>query len=75
MNIIDKQNGNEVRNIKPQPLTPDDRAFIQWFALKSNITKDEWGDRENISLFDPEAEIQEVKRIIQESTTKEISHC
>ena len=74
MTIIDKQNGDKARNIKPQSLSPDDRAFLQWFALKSNLTKEEWGDRESISLFDPEAEIQEVKRIIEGSTTKKINH-
>ncbi len=74
MTIIDKQNGNEVRNIKPQPLNRDDIAFLQWFALKSNLTKEEWGDRENVSLYDPEVEIQKVKRIIDQSTTKEIQH-
>lgn len=74
MTIIDKQNGNEARNIKSQPLNRDDIAFLQWFALKSNLTKEEWGDRENVSLFDPETEIQKVKRMIDESTTKEIDH-
>lgn len=74
MTIIDKQNGNETRNVKSQPLTSDDRAFLQWFSLKSNLTKDEWGDRERIDLFDPEAEIQKVKAIIEDYTTRNIKH-
>ncbi len=72
--IIEKQNGSEIRKIRPQPLNKDDRAFLQWFALNCNQAKEEFGRRERIDMFDPEAEIQKVKRIIEESTTKEIVH-
>jgi len=67
MAIVEKQNRNE-------PLSKVDRQFLFWFALNSNNTKEEWGRRENISLYDPEAEIQKIKAILEESTTKEILH-
>lgn len=72
--IVEKQNGNEVKGIKPQFLNKDDIKFLWTFVLNSNLTKEEWGRRENVSLFDPEAEIQKVKAILEEATTKEISH-
>ncbi len=72
--IVEKQNGNEAKNIEPQPLSKEDIDFLCWFALHSNLCKEEWGRRENISLYDPEAEIQRVKRILEEQTTKEILH-
>lgn len=67
MVIVKKQNRNE-------PLSKEDRQFLFWFALNSNGTKEEYGRRENISLYDPEAEIQKIKAILEESTTKEILH-
>lgn len=72
--IVEKQNGNEAKNIDPQPLSKDDIKFLMWFALNSNLTKEEWGRRENINLYDPEAEIQRVKSILEEQTTKQILH-
>lgn len=74
MTIVEKQNGNEAKNIKPQALSKEDRQFLFWFALNSNNTKEEYGRRENISLYDPEAEIQRVKSLLEQQTTKEILH-
>ena len=67
MVIVEKQNNNE-------PLSRDDIKFLMWFALNSNLCKEEYGRRENISLYDPEAEIQRIKSILEEQTTKEILH-
>ena len=53
-----------------QSLTKEDISFLQWFVMNSNLTKDEFGERKNISLFDPEAEIQRVKGILEEKATK-----
>lgn len=72
--IVEKQNGSERKGIRPQPLAKEDLQFLMWFALNSNLTKEEFGRRERIDMFDPEAEIQRVKRIIEESTTREIIH-
>lgn len=74
MAISEKQNGNPAKNIKPQKLTKEDKDFLWRFALTSNLTKGEFGERRNIDLFDPEAEIQKVKGLIDESTTEEILH-
>lgn len=70
--IVEKQNGNESKGIKPQKLTKEDRSFLQWFALNSNLTKAEFGERKDISLFDPESEIQKIKGLLEDKTTKEI---
>lgn len=72
--IIEKQNGNETKGIKPQRLDAIDIGFLKWFALNSNSTKEEWGERKDVTLFDPETEIQKVKKMIEENFTTEISH-
>ncbi len=64
--IVEKQNGNEAKNIQPQPLSKEDIDFLFWFALNSNLCREEYGRRENVDLFDPEFEIQRVKRLIQD---------
>ncbi len=72
--IVEKQNGNEATGIRPQFLNKDDIKFLWKFVLNSNLTKEEWGRRENVSSFDPEVEIQKVKAIMIESTTRQIFH-
>lgn len=72
--IIEKQNGNQEKKIPPKALNKDDRNFVWKFVLTSNLTKDEFGERKSVELFDPEAEIQKVKGIIEESSTTEIDH-
>lgn len=62
------------RQAEKKPLHKEDIAFLQWFALNSNLTKGEFGERKDVNLFDPEAEIQKVKGILEEETTKEIDH-
>lgn len=69
--IFDKQNGNEAKNIKPQPLSKDDIGFLCWFALNSNLCREEFGRRGNVDLFDPEIEIQRIKRLIQDRLPKQ----
>lgn len=70
--IVEKQNGNEAKGIRPQRLDSTDIGFLKWFATTSNLTKEEWGERKDINLFDPEVEIQKVKRMIEESSTTEL---
>lgn len=68
MTIVDKQNHNE-------PLLKEDVKFLWWFALNSNLCREEWGRRDNINLsFDPEEAIQRVRTLIEESSTQEILH-
>jgi len=67
--IVEKQNRNEL-------LSKDDREFLWWYAINSNLCREEWGRRTSVSSydFDPEIEIQKVKQIIEQSTAKEIQH-
>lgn len=65
--IIEKQNGNEARNIEPQPLSKEDTDFLWRFALNANVCREEWGRRRSYD-FDPEIEIQKIKQLIQETT-------
>lgn len=69
--IFDKQNGNEAKNTEPQPLSKDDIGFLCWFALNSNLCREEWGRCKNVDLFDPEFEIQRVKRLIQDRLSEQ----
>lgn len=74
--IIKKQNGWTDPKTKkvhpPEKLKKEDREFLWKFALTSNLTKGEFGERKDVNLFDPEAEIQKIKGIIDESTTKDL---
>lgn len=74
MELADKQNGNPARKIKAQKLSQEDLDFLWKFALNSNLTKGEFGERKSIQLFDPEAELQKLKGIIEEASSKEIEH-
>lgn len=56
------------------PLNKEDLDFLKWFALNSNLTKEEYGRRETINSFDPEIEIQKIKRLIEENFTEDIEH-
>jgi len=67
------QNIVKTQNTEGKVLTKDDIAFLQWFADHSTLTKDEFGSRKEISLYDPEVEIQRVKSLLEEGSTKEIS--
>lgn len=73
--IIKKQNGwtdDKGKKHPPEKLKKEDREFLWKFALTSNLTKGEFGERKDVNLFDPEAEIQKIKGIIDESTTKDL---
>ena len=69
--IIQKQQSKDKEG-KSVLLTGKEINFLQWFALNSNLTKQEYGERKDISMFDAEAEIQKVKGILEEKTTKEL---
>ncbi len=75
MRIAEKQNGNEAKGIKPQPLSKDEMKFVWKFALNSNLTTEEFGRSNKVEQqFNPEAEIQKVNDIIEQATTEEIYH-
>lgn len=72
---VKDKNGKEVEKVHtPEPLTKEDKNFLWKFALNSNLTKAEFGERKDINLFDPEAEIQKVKSLLEAGSTKEIDH-
>lgn len=62
--IIKKQNDGVM-------LTKEDIDFLKWFAVNSNLTREEFGRRENIQFFDPETEIQRIANIIDQAATKD----
>lgn len=72
MVITTKQNPPKGHEISP--LNKEDIKFLQWVALNSNLMKDEWGERKTVDMPDPEAEIQKIKAMLEESTTEEILH-
>lgn len=57
--IIRRQSSNE-------KVTEKDIAFLQWFALNSSLTKEEFGERKDVNLYDPEAELQKLKSMLDE---------
>jgi len=54
--------------IPPAPLKKDDREFLWKYALTSNLTRGEYGERKEVQTFDPEAELQKIKGLIEEAT-------
>jgi hypothetical protein len=57
--IVQKKN-------KGEKLTKDDLDLLKWYATTSTQTRDEYGERREIGLFDPEAEIQRVKKELEQ---------
>lgn len=62
--IVKKQNGGITLNA-------DDKKFMQWFALNSNLAKDEYGERKKVNVIDPQAEIERIKNLIKEQSLLE----
>ena len=62
--IIEKQNGN-------QPLSKHEVDFLCWYALHANVCTEEWGRRVRFDSFDPNIEIQRLKRLIQDGLSKQ----
>ena len=59
--IVQKQNSKI-------PLTDKDISFLQWFAVNSKLTREEFGERKEVGLFDPEAEIQRLAHLLDENS-------
>jgi hypothetical protein len=49
-------------------LTKEDMEFLKWFATNSNLTKEEYGERKDIGIVDPESEIHRISGLIEELT-------
>jgi hypothetical protein len=67
--VVNKQNPKEGET--KVPLSKEDVAFLQWFATNSNHTREEFGERKDIGLYDPEAEVQRLNRLIDEESEDE----
>lgn len=73
--IIKKQTGYEDKKgkkVRAERLNKAELEFLWKFALNSNSTKGEFGERKDVNLFDAEAEIQKVKGLIADNTSKEL---
>ena len=51
-------------------LTQDDKNFLKWFAVNSKVTREEFGERKDIGIYDAEAEIARISSIIDAATEK-----
>jgi hypothetical protein len=47
-------------------LSKEDIDFLKWFGTNSNLTKEEYGERKDISLWDAEQEVQKIASVIDE---------
>jgi len=73
--IVRKQAGYtnaDGTNASPKTLDGSDLAFLQWFATKSNLTKEEYGDRTTVNTFDPELELQKLKDMVDDEVNEQI---
>ena len=61
--IIKKQN----EGIK---LTKDDKEYLWKFATTSNLAREEFGERKDIGLVDPEVELNKIMSLIEKKSTK-----
>ena len=64
-------NTNKIKKLEKQIIEDEfklDVNFLKWFALNSNMTKGEYGERKEIGLYDPEAEIQRIAGLIDEAS-------
>jgi len=59
--IAKKQNDNT-------PLSKDDQDFLWKFVTNSNLTREEYGERKDIGLYDPEVEIHRLFEVIHEAS-------
>lgn len=66
LSIAQKQNPKEGE--KKIPLTRDEIEFLKWYALNSNITRGEFGERKDVGLIDPESEIRRLVGLIDDLT-------
>jgi hypothetical protein len=75
--LVSKQAGYQEADgtiVSPRELNGQDLAFLEWFALNSNLTKEEFGNRTAISPFDPEAELQKMKDMIDSELNEKLSN-
>jgi hypothetical protein len=74
--IVRKQAGYQEADgtiVPPKKLDKDDLSFMFWFGTNSNLTKNEYGNRTPVSTFDPEAELQKMKDMIDSELSEKLS--
>lgn len=60
---------NPINNEESKGLNDEDIRFLQWFATHSKTTREEFGDRREYEIVDPEAEINRIAGIIDRATS------
>lgn len=58
--IKNKQQNNE-------KISKEDLDFVKWFAVNSKLTKDEFGERKQFEILDPEKELERIRKMIYEN--------
>lgn len=53
-----------------EKLEKDEVDFMKWFATNSKSTKEEFGERKELEVIDPQKEIQRLMAIIEEDEKK-----
>lgn len=74
LRIVQKQNGDRTRGIKPQSLNNQDVEFLMWYGTHANVCQEEWGQRQSVMSFDPEFELQKLKQLINDCVESSIAH-
>ena len=67
--IIKKQNPGNDANGNPLPKVPldkEDLKFLTWFATHSNQTREEFTERKDVNLHDPESEIKRLAKLMDD---------
>lgn len=54
-------------------LTDEDIKFLWWFGLHANVCREEWGRRETTTLYNPEAELQKMKDMIDNEVEEKLN--
>lgn len=49
-------------------LRREDLDFLKWFATNSKTTKDEFGERQELEVIDPQKEIHRIMKLIEEDS-------
>ncbi len=71
--IIQKQNPGKNKDgnpLKPIPLTSREINFLKWYALHSNVTRDEFTQRSELGLYDPESEIKRLAGLMDKASSQ-----
>jgi hypothetical protein len=54
------------RQAQNEKLSDKEVDYLKWFVMSSSLTKEEFGERKDINLYDPEVELQKLKTMLDE---------